>query len=110
MGVEVTRQAELKNQFSNGDSYETRNHCYITSYAYPSSCSKGGRGGHSSGGGHSGHSATGSSHSKTHVKSYTKKNGTKVDPHNRSSKDGTVDNNWSTQGNVNPDTGKPGTK
>jgi hypothetical protein len=44
------------------------------------------------------------------VSGYTKKNGTHVAAHERSTKDGTKQNNWSTKGNVNPDTGKAGTK
>ncbi|MBW9334614.1 hypothetical protein FEE59_13950 [Herbaspirillum sp. RU 5E] len=79
---------------------------------------KGGSGGHT-GGGHSGvrHSysyspgyGTGSKMESSHVNSYTKSNGTHVDQHNRSTRDDTKSNNWSTKGNVNPDTGKPGTK
>lgn len=54
--------------------------------------------------------ATGAKSARTHVSSYTKKNGTVVTSHNRSTKDGTKANNWSTKGNVNPETGKPGTK
>ena len=46
----------------------------------------------------------------TYVKGYTKKNGTVVMPHYRSSPDKTKSNNWSTKGNINPYTGKMGTK
>jgi hypothetical protein len=53
----------------------------------------------------------GKSTSKTeHVKGYTKKNGTVVAPHDRTSPNGTETDNWSTKGNVNPETGKKGTK
>jgi hypothetical protein len=45
-----------------------------------------------------------------HVGGYTKANGTHVEPHMRSAPDHTTANNWSTKGNVNPYTGKPGTK
>lgn len=45
-----------------------------------------------------------------HVKGYTKKDGTYVTPHYRSSPNGTKSDNWSTKGNVNPYTGKAGTK
>ncbi len=45
-----------------------------------------------------------------HVKGYTRKDGTYVAPHYRSAPDGTKSNNWSTKGNVNPYTGKAGTK
>jgi hypothetical protein len=44
------------------------------------------------------------------VKGYTRKDGTYVQPHNRSAPDGRFNNNWSTKGNVNPYTGKEGTK
>ncbi len=77
-----------------------------------------GGGGHS-GGGHFGSShtsastygyGTGAKSESNYVHSYTKRDGTYVEPHNRSTQDGTKTNNWSTKGNVNPDTGKPGTK
>lgn len=44
-----------------------------------------------------------------YVRGYTRKNGTYVAPHYRSDPDSSVYNNWSTVGNVNPHTGKPGT-
>jgi hypothetical protein len=44
------------------------------------------------------------------VKGYYRSNGTYVAPHYRSNPDGNVYNNWSTKGNVNPYTGKVGTK
>ena len=44
------------------------------------------------------------------VKGYYRSNGTYVQPHMRSSPDGNFSNNWSTVGNVNPYTGKAGTK
>jgi hypothetical protein len=44
------------------------------------------------------------------VRPYTKKDGTMVDGHHRSAPDGSKSNNWSSKGNVNPFTGKPGTK
>lgn len=79
------------------------------------------RGGH--GGGHGGgHASSGSHHSskpatgtgaksaREHVSGYTKKDGTHVAAHNRSTKDSTKTNNWSTKGNTNPETGKAGTK
>lgn len=46
----------------------------------------------------------------THVKSYTKKNGTHVVAHDRTSKNSTQKDNWSTKGNTNPETGKKGYK
>jgi len=45
-----------------------------------------------------------------HVKGYTKKNGTYVAPHERSAPNHTKNDNYSTKGNVNPYTGKEGTK
>lgn len=69
------------------------------------------------GGSYSHHSSSHSSsrsysHSSTpvHVRGYTKKNGTYVAPHYRSHPDKSYNNNWSVKGNVNPYTGKPGTK
>lgn len=44
------------------------------------------------------------------VKGYTRKDGTYVTPHVRSSPNGTKSDNYSTKGNVNPYTGKAGTK
>ncbi|MHA1470959.1 MAG: hypothetical protein ACTSSP_10440, partial [Candidatus Asgardarchaeia archaeon] len=44
------------------------------------------------------------------VKGYYRKNGTYVAPHYRSNPDGNPYNNWSTKGNINPYTGKIGTK
>lgn len=46
----------------------------------------------------------------TYVRGYTRKDGTYVQPHYRSSPDGNPYNNWSTRGNVNPYTGEPGTR
>lgn len=46
----------------------------------------------------------------TYVHGYVKKNGTYVQPHMRSDPDGSTLNNLSTQGNVNPYTGKFGTR
>lgn len=43
------------------------------------------------------------------VEGYTRKNGTRVDGYYRTEPDGYINNNWSTQGNVNPHTGKRGT-
>jgi hypothetical protein len=44
------------------------------------------------------------------VRGYTTSKGTYVAPHERTAPDGTRNNNWSTKGNVNPGTGKTGTK
>ena len=43
------------------------------------------------------------------VNGYYRNDGTYVQPHYRSNPDGNILNNWSTQGNVNPYTGKTGT-
>ena len=47
---------------------------------------------------------------QVHVRGYYRKDGTYVQPHYRSRPDGNFDNNWSTKGNVNPYTGKEGTR
>src|SRR4051794_36907123 len=44
------------------------------------------------------------------VKGYTRKDGTVVAPYVRSSPNSTTADNYSTKGNLNPNTGKPGTK
>ena len=44
------------------------------------------------------------------VKGYTTKSGQYVAPHYRSSPNKSKNDNWSTKGNVNPYTGKAGTK
>ena len=75
------------------------------------------------GGGHGGRTSSGnrtstkastgtttSKGSETSVRGYTRKDGTYVAPHQRTTPDGTKGNNWTTKGNVNPYTGKPGTK
>lgn len=43
-----------------------------------------------------------------YVRSYTKKDGTVVDAHHRTSPNTTKSDNWSTKGNTNPYTGKEG--
>lgn len=48
--------------------------------------------------------------SSNSVRGYTKKDGTYVAPHQRTNPDKSKSNNWSTKGNTNPYTGKPGTK
>lgn len=48
--------------------------------------------------------------SDTWVNGYTRKDGTHVSGHYRSDPDGNKSNNWSTKGNVNPYTGKEGTR
>lgn len=61
------------------------------------------------GGSHSsvGHSSTGGSHS---IKGYVKKDGTYVAPSNATNPNHSKYDNWSTKGNVNPYSGKDGTK
>lgn len=49
----------------------------------------------------------GGSHS---VRGHVKKDGTYVAPHRATNADGRKSNNWSQKGNVNPYTGKEGTK
>ena len=44
------------------------------------------------------------------VRGYTKKDGTYVPPHRSTDPDGSKSNNWSQKGNINPYTGKEGTK
>jgi len=48
--------------------------------------------------------------SNVHVNGYFRSNGTYVQPHYRTAPDHNFYNNWSTKGNVNPYTGKVGTK
>lgn len=61
-----------------------------------------------SGGGHSGsHVSSGGSHS---VSGYTKRDGTHVAPHHATNPNNTKRDNWSSKPNVNPYTGKEGTK
>jgi hypothetical protein len=49
-------------------------------------------------------------HAQVHVRGYTRKDGTHVQPHMRSVPDHNPYNNWSTKGNVNPYTGAVGTR
>ncbi|WP_037473395.1 hypothetical protein [Simplicispira psychrophila] len=46
---------------------------------------------------------------ENNVSGYSRKDGTYVAPHHRSNRDGARNNNWTTQGNTNPHTGKDGT-
>lgn len=54
-----------------------------------------------------GAAAKGGSHS---VRGHTTKKGTYVQPHHATNRDSSKTNNWSHKGNVNPYTGKEGTK
>lgn len=63
-----------------------------------------------SGGSSSKGSSSKSTSGAVRVKGYYRKDGTYVQPHYRSAPDGNFGNNWSTKGNVNPFTGKVGTK
>ncbi len=71
----------------------------------------GGSHSHSHSGGHSSHSAvshsSGSSHS---VSGYIRKDGTYVAPSHATNPNGTKHDNWTTKGNMNPNTGKEGTR
>lgn len=51
-----------------------------------------------------------SSSSSHSVAGHTTKNGTYVAPHKATNPNGTKSDNWSQKGNVNPHTGKAGTK
>jgi hypothetical protein len=51
---------------------------------------------------------TGSNWNNTTVQGYTRKDGAYVAPHQRSMPDSSINNNWSTKGNVNPYTGGAG--
>lgn len=53
---------------------------------------------------------TGSNFSASYVRGYIKENGTYVPGHYRSTKDNYPFDNWTQKGNVNPFTGKKGTK
>jgi hypothetical protein len=53
---------------------------------------------------------SGGSRGTTHVRGYTTQKGTHVPSHRRTTPDSSKRNNWSSKGNVNPDTGKAGTK
>lgn len=57
-------------------------------------------------------SAVGLSHAapSVYVKPYINKNGALVDGHFKTAPNGTTLDNYSTQGNINPYTGQPGTK
>jgi hypothetical protein len=53
---------------------------------------------------------TGAASSSKGVSGYVKKDGNYVAPHQRSTRDSTTDNNWTTKPNTNPYTGKEGSK
>ena len=53
---------------------------------------------------------TGSSSRSHSVKGYIRKDGTYVAPHRQSNPDKSFNNNWSTNPNTNPYTGKQGTR
>jgi Ni/Co efflux regulator RcnB len=54
--------------------------------------------------------ATGFAQGTQQVNGYTRSNGTYVQPYTKTTSDGTNTNNYSTQGNSNPNTGQTGTK
>lgn len=66
-------------------------------------------GSHSSSGSHSTHTSSSSGGAHT-VSGHVTKNGTYVAPHRQTNPNDTKHDNWSSKGNVNPDTGKAGTK
>jgi hypothetical protein len=47
---------------------------------------------------------------RTRVKTYTKRNGTRVQSHQRTTPNRRKGDNWSSVGNTNPNTGKRGSK
>ena len=57
-----------------------------------------------------GSSATALAQGSNYVAPYTQRDGTYVAPHYRTNPDSTTRNNWTTQPNVNPYTGTPGTR
>lgn len=68
-------------------------------------------GGHSSHSNRSGHTSGSSSSGVSHsVGGHYTKDGTYVQPHHATNPDSTKTNNWSSKPNVNPYTGKEGTK
>lgn len=79
--------------------------------AFGSSAFAKGGGGHGSSGYSGSHSYSSGASSGSHSTSgYTKSNGTYVAPSHATNPNGTKADNWSTKGNVNPYTGKEGTK
>ncbi len=72
------------------------------------SFARGSRGGHSYSGSYHSRSYSSPSSGITRVKSYYRKNGTFVQSHRRTKANDTKYDNWSTKGNINPDTGKEG--
>jgi hypothetical protein len=70
----------------------------------------GGGGGAHASRSHAGMTGTGSSSSSHAVRGYTTRRGTHVAPHHQTNPDRTQRNNYSTKGNVNPWTGKTGTR
>jgi len=53
--------------------------------------------------------ASGALADDTHVRGYTRRDGTYVQPHHRTTPDSNRGNNYGSQGNVNPWTGQAGT-
>lgn len=88
----------------------------IAALAVCSAAAAKGGGGHGGGGHSGGHSGTHSSYSNSSsgsshsVSGYTRKDGTYVAPSHATNPNGTKHDNWTTKGNVNPYTGKEGTK
>jgi hypothetical protein len=79
---------------------------FISVLASDGACARGGGGGHGSGGKSTG-TTSGTAH---YVQGYTRSNGTYVPGHYATNPNSTKLDNYSTKGNTNPWTGKPGTK
>jgi hypothetical protein len=71
---------------------------------------KGSHGGSRGGGGGKRATGTGANRSAHSVRGYSKKNGTRVAPYRQSNGNDRTTDNWDTKGNINPDTGKAGSK
>lgn len=80
----------------------------VLAFASTSAFAKGG-GGHS-GGSHSSYTHSSSYGGSHNVSGYVKKDGTYVAPSHATNPNNSKYDNWSTKGNVNPYTGKEGTK
>jgi hypothetical protein len=83
----------------------------VTTISVPAFARGGGGHGGSHSSSHSSHYGSGSVNSHEHtVRSYTRKDGAHVDSYRATNPNHTRNDNYSTVGNVNPHTGKAGTK
>lgn len=89
----------------NRQSYVALAVVFVIAFASPLAEARGS--GHSSSGKGTKHASSGGSHT---VSGYTKKNGTHVGPSHATNPNKTKRDNYSSKGNVNPHTGKQGTK